>query len=510
MSCSRWLAAAACALLVPAFTSSPVMAAPTTTSIAIGQAPPDSLDPALTSTQAGWDISNQMFSGLTRWDRRAATLSLDLASSYSASTDLKTWTFTLSSKAHWSDGKPITAGDEVFALERALNPATGPDQGFRSILAGLVSGVSATGRSTVQFQLTQPAAYFPAVVSLPITHPVPQAVVTQFGAAWLDPANIVVSGAYTLASTSPTQTVLVANKRARVHPVIDQVTYDTGDPSQFAAAFRSGALDYVDPFTIGGTLGVESDPSLAPHLTITGPDALTEHLIFNAAYGSTANFDVRHALSAATDRSGLSAAVNGPTNFPATTFTAPGEFGAVPPSAGVGITYDPSAARAAATSAGSAFPSSVTLRYPCNGRRQQEADFLKSNWESVFGSGFTVNEQCGPPGQVISSLFNPDPSGQADVTIIAWSADYPDANDWLAGGATSVSNRWSDPDYSADLADAAATLDSARRQADYTDAEDILLDRVAGIATLYYRPAAYLARARLTVSGSYLENWTAV
>jgi hypothetical protein len=68
-------------------------------------------------------------------------------------------------------------------------------------------------------------------------------------------------------------------------------------------------------------VAVEADPDLAPHLTVTGPDDQTEMLVFNAAYGSTSNSDVRHALSAATDRSGLSALIKGDSSFAAKTLT---------------------------------------------------------------------------------------------------------------------------------------------------------------------------------------------
>ncbi len=45
----------------------------------------------------------------TRWARRAGTQSADGL----------TWTFKLQPGLVWSDGQPLTAGDYVFALQRA-------------------------------------------------------------------------------------------------------------------------------------------------------------------------------------------------------------------------------------------------------------------------------------------------------------------------------------------------------------------------------------------------------
>lgn len=506
MSRLRWVLAVVCSPALLMGLAPPVAAAtPAKTAISIGQAPIDSLDPSLSSQLGAGAVVNQLFRGLTAWDGRSGTLSLDLAASYSSSSDLTTWTFALQHGLHWSDNLPLTASDVVYAAQRSMGPSnTGP---YQQMLTQYLAGVTAPDAQTVVFQFRQPAAFAPAFVSLSALRPVPQHVIQAVGAAWTEPANIVTSGAYKVASQSGTSLVLVRVPRDHRTAQIDQVTYQFGDPASLAADFATGGLDFVDSFNAGGTAAVAANPALAPFQTVTGPDDITEHLVFNAAYGSTANADVRHALSAATDRAGLSQAINGYPSLAAQTLIPPHTFGSIPDSAGVGITYDPAAANSYRTDAGSSWPSSVTINYPCNPRRQQEAAFLQSNWETVFGPGFTVNTECGPPGRVINSMFNPDPAGQADVTIIAWGQDYPDANDWLQDNQ-SVHDRWSDSSYSADLADAAGTLDGSRRQADYRDAQDILLDQVAAIATLYYRPDAYLSQPRLTVVGDKVENWS--
>ncbi len=48
-----------------------------------------------------------------------------LAESWTISDDGLTYTFKIRADAKWSDGKPVTAGDFVYAWKRVLTPASG-------------------------------------------------------------------------------------------------------------------------------------------------------------------------------------------------------------------------------------------------------------------------------------------------------------------------------------------------------------------------------------------------
>jgi len=480
--------------------------AATGSAITIGHAPIGSLDPAVAANSStDTEVLNQMFVGLMRFDVRTRQLELGLAKSFIASPDLKTWLFQLR-PARWSDGQPITADDEVFAIQRARDPSAG---GEGQLVSSLIASATALDKRTVVFQLTRPASYFPAFLANPETWPVPQHTIAAFGSAWTDPANIVVSGAYTLASHSATSVVLQGNTRYfNGAPSITQVTYVSGDPATLANEYAAGAIDYATADPLGGSLAVESDSRLAPDV-VAVPDQFTEMLVFNPAVGATTNRDVRAALSAATDRASIAAAATGNPSFPGTTFTPPPIFGSVPASAGVGIGFDPSAALADKAAAGSAFPTSVTIRYSQgNQRRQIEAGILKTDWEQIFGPGFTVNLDPEPAPIAIGSLSNPDPTQQADVTMVAWLGDYPDADDFVNGGVRAVQMRWTDPAFDGATADAAATQDPTQRQSDYATAERIVTDTDAVVAPVYYKPDAYVHKPYLNVVGTRIENWT--
>ena len=81
------------------------------------------------------------------------------------------------------------------AVRQAPKAATRPraNMPMRKLAPGLKKAIS---RST----LTTPTPYFLNTLSHTTTYPVPRAVVEEHGDAWVQPANLVGNGAYTLAS----------------------------------------------------------------------------------------------------------------------------------------------------------------------------------------------------------------------------------------------------------------------------------------------------------------------
>lgn len=512
---SAWfpgIVAVVAAALVAASLGSPSQAALNSSiTIAMGSAP-QSLDPAgVAPTEPGGQIVDQMFVGLTRYDWRTGKLGLDLASGYTVSNDLKTWTFTLRS-AKWSDGTPILASDVVYGIHRAQDPSW--DGGEAAQTLAPISSITALNSNTVQFQLNQPIGWLPALLSLTFARPVPQHTVEAYGSSWTDPANIVVSGAYVETARDATTITLGQNPDYYGSSTIKQVVYDFGDPSQFASRFESNQLDYVDASQLGyGKVfaDVQADPNLGPHLVV-GPSNGTEEVLFNSAYGPTTDVNVRRALSAATDRTQIATDINGDSSLATTTFTPPLMAGSVPAVAHIGQGYDPSAAQAYAAAAGSAWPSSITIRYVQNQAwREIEAEDLQSQWQAAF-AGLTVNLDPEPPSVVFGSLGNADPSTQAPVTLVGWIPVVPDAEDFLTPGGeglgtSSSASRWSDPLYTQMVQNGNATVNPSVRNDDYAAAEAMATGDQAAIAPVFTFPNAYVHSSRLTVVGDRVENW---
>ena len=82
-----------------------------------------------------------------------------LATSYKASKDAKTYTFTLKRNVHFADGTPLTAADVVFSFNRLINLKGNPS----FLLAGVTP--SAKGRYTVVLRSSTPNTALPAIVA---------------------------------------------------------------------------------------------------------------------------------------------------------------------------------------------------------------------------------------------------------------------------------------------------------------------------------------------------------
>src|SRR5215467_15802018 len=83
----------------------------------------NTLDPAKTTIGDEYIFVHLVFNGLTRIERDLTTKP-DLAVSWSASDDLKVWTFRLRPGVKFHHGRTLDADDVVATMRRTLDPAT--------------------------------------------------------------------------------------------------------------------------------------------------------------------------------------------------------------------------------------------------------------------------------------------------------------------------------------------------------------------------------------------------
>ena len=114
------------------------------------------LDPAKTTIGDEYIYVHLMFNGLTRIDRDL-TVKPDIAESWSASDDLKTWTFKLRPDVKFHHGRTLDAEDVVFTMKRILDAGTGSRA--RANIS-MVTNVEAVDPTTVKFTLNIPYAGF--------------------------------------------------------------------------------------------------------------------------------------------------------------------------------------------------------------------------------------------------------------------------------------------------------------------------------------------------------------
>ena len=162
-------------------------------------ADPPTLDPHLMGDVTSSVIGGEVFGGLVTLSLDYQPV-LDLAETCSISEDGLVYTFVLRENAKFHDGKPVTAQDVKWSIERAADPDTlshtaetylGDIVGAKDKLEGLadeVSGVRAVDDRTIEFTIDAPKSYFLAKLTYPTAYVVDQEQVTDDG-TWLEEPN---------------------------------------------------------------------------------------------------------------------------------------------------------------------------------------------------------------------------------------------------------------------------------------------------------------------------------
>lgn len=152
------------------------------------------LDPALVYDRASTNAISMIYSGLVQTDSQLR-IRPQLAKAWQQGSDGTTWTFQLKPGLKFSDGKPLTAKDVAYSLDRALQPATqstvapiyldlikGSDQllaGRTSTLIG--SSLITPDDNTLVIITKKKAAYFLAMLTHPSAYVVEKSLIKKYG-----------------------------------------------------------------------------------------------------------------------------------------------------------------------------------------------------------------------------------------------------------------------------------------------------------------------------------------
>lgn len=392
----------------------------------------------------------------------------DLAESYTASPDGKTYTFKLNSKAVFSDGTPVTSADVVFSLNRVKTLKGNPS----FLMEGI--SVSAPDPSTVVLTSEKPNPSIPFIVPNPALGILNSAAVKAAGgtdaegADKADKAEEALnkasqgSGPYTLTSFSTTtQVVLEANpKYWGTAPAYGKVVIRNVQSNVQKLNVTKGesqlALD-LSPTQADGMNGVQVINGASPNVFFV---LLNQDPKISA---TAANKDFQEAVRYGIDYDGLvtlagKGAIQAPGVIP-TMF-----LGALPE--GSGVKRDVARAKAALAKSGIANPT-VDIGYPSdfasNGIAFGDlAARVQANLKEV---GITVNLK----GSSVQTALADYRAGKEQMGLWFWGPDYPDPGDYLVflpGQLIGKRANWaagSDPELEALGAKAATSTDDAAR-----------------------------------------------
>ena len=434
-----------------------------------------------------------------------------------------TYTIPLRKNAKWSNGDPVTAQNFVFGWQRTVDPKTKSQYAYifegvknaKDITAGKkpVSslGVQAKGKHTLVVTLEKPIPYFNKLVMNPVFFPQDKKVVQQAGKKYGTSSKyIVFNGPYQLKNwSSPnnswteTKNPSYWNAKAVKTPKLNYQVVK--DPTTAVNLAQSKKLDLAE---ISGDTAKQMKSNKEYY---TQPQTSTYYFEMNEKKDPYfKNVKLRQAISMSIDRKQLTNKVLGGGNLPANSLI-PQKMSYDPKTnqdftketeatAKANATYNPTKAKelwkqGLAETGQTGKKLNITLLGDDTAIAKQQDEFLQNELEKLPGVKVTLNNVP------FKSRLSRSVSGDFDMVVTAWNADFPDPINFLTmftNNASYNNGKWTNPQYDALLAKSMGedANKPAARWNDMVQAQNIL-NKEQAIVPLYQSAQAYLKSSRL-------------
>jgi peptide/nickel transport system substrate-binding protein len=462
----------------------------------------DSLDPAHGSTSTSILVDKSVYDTLLTLNPKDLTKPYPaLATSYTASTDGKTFTFDLRHGVKFANGDPLTSADVVYSLQR-LQKINNPSSA--SFVGGLV--------------ITAPDAYT-VVVASPAPNPAIPVIMTQFNQVIYDSKlvaanggtevaasdkaetffsgpNAAGSGPYMITSVDATsQIVLKANPHYwGAKPVYNEIVIRNVPAATQRLDIQDGQAQVAlninenDASSLGSSVTVSVAPSEDQYYIELNHDPAISKF--------TSNVNFRQAVQLALNYGGL-VALGGKGAVQESGFIPKGMLGALP--ASDNTKQNLAQARADLALVGIANPT-FQLDYSTDNAidgvdATAVATTIQSDLQAI---GITVKLNQGPFASVLLPRVL---AGKSEAILFANPADYPDPSDFLAqvpgpGGYVAGFFGWktgASPAIDTLVAQASGTVDSTQRGQAYQQIQQ--LENQTADAIYLFQPGRVLAVA---------------
>lgn len=437
-----------------------------------------------------------------------------LATKTTTSNDSKTWTFTLRNNDKWSNGDLVTAQDFVYSWRRTVDPSTGSQYSYLfsgvknadAIVAGKKKpntlGVKAEGKDKLVVTLDKRIPYFKLLMGFPLFFPQNQKAVEQYGKSYgTSSKTTVYNGPFIQKgwTGSNLSWKLVKNKNYwdKKNVKLDTINFSVQKtPSTDYNLYQSGKLD-------AALLGPQASKQLKNQKGYTlRKTSLTVYLEMNMKKKPFNNENFKKAISLAIDRKELANSVGG-TAEPADTLS-PENMTEVNGKDYTDLvrgeatkqfnTYNKKQAQAfwkkAQQELGKKSVNFAILTYDDDASKKA-GEYLQSTIESTL-KGVNVRVQSIPK----KTALNHAGSGNYDVFLMGWTADFSDPISFLNLNTSKNSQNWekySDPTYDKLVADSKVTPSETKRWDDLVKAEQRIIS-TQGVTPLYHPEEAWMVR----------------
>ena len=453
---------------------------------------PPTLDPHLTSDTTSAGIVVEVFSGLVTLNTNLQLVP-DLAESWTID-DGMVYTFKLRPNARFHNGKPVTAGDFKWSLERAADPETASpvaDTYLNDIVGAMdyiegnaseISGIKVIDDRTLQISIDAPKAYFLAKLTYPTAYVLDRETVEAGGPSWwVD--NPVGTGAFKLAEyLIGERVVLERNDDYYREPAfLDRIVMNLAG-GQAMAMYENDEIDItgVGLFNLDRVL----DPTepLNKELVIAPPGFSVSYIGFNTTKPPFDDPKFRQALNHAVDKDLIATEVLSELVQPAYSILPPGFPGYTDQIKG--LRHNPDLAKQLLSESAYADPDNrprIVVTVPgTGGGIGLDLEVILEMWKQVLGVEVEIQ-------QVEWATYLEDLEDQKFQAYagLGWEADYPDPQDFLDILFHSESGinhgAYSNLAVDAILEEARTEPDVPRRVELYHQAEQLIVDDAAWV-----------------------------
>ncbi len=462
-------------------------------------AEPLTLDPHRAVSLPSLNILRDLFEGLVGTAPDGTPVP-GVAASWDTSVDGLSWQFSLRADARWSNGDPVTAGDFVAGMRRALDPATGsasaglltPILNARAVMTRRMPpealGVEAPDDHTLVIRLTAPTPWLPDLLTHPVSSPLYRPGFEQHGEEFARAGRLVSNGPFHLSDWQPRHSITLArnhNYWDRRNVAIDQVIYyPIEDQDVELQRYRDGKLHWTSDVPhhqlglVQRRLGDEL--SISPRLAVTWLGLNVTRPPFSES------LELRRALAMAIDRELIVRSVTGAGEVPAYNWVPPmaGYPEHTPTWASLPRRRQVEEARRLYESAGfGETPLELELLYPGGLNNRRLAIAVAAMWRETLGIQARLREE--PFAEFLESRND---LGTTMVFRSGWAADYRDPFSFagLFDSETGGSDTgWRNAEYDELLQASMQARNPRRRLALLGEAEELLLEEQP-IIPLYF------------------------
>jgi oligopeptide transport system substrate-binding protein len=339
-------------------------------------------------------------------------------------------------------------------------------------------GVRALDGLTLEVRLEQPVAYFPYIITMPVTFPLPRKIIEDFGKTWWQPGTFVGNGPYRLERFDPQHGVVLKRNSGYYGDFpgnAEQVEWTIFPQEEdLVQAYIEGRIEYA-------FYGNRKVPGVISREEIHENQQLgVFFLVFSPTEAPFNDVRVRKAFGLTFNRQRFF-----------DQFTMPiCRGGLVPPgmpghSPDINLPYDVTLARRLMSEAGypggEGFPAVKGIGPQGGASRFAE---LVRQWREALGVEIVLEETA------LGNLTDWKKENASHILVMnGWQADYPDPDNilWKSDAIDQLKRLgWHDPAYDRLVEEASRTPDRVKRLAMYRQADRLLVAEQAFVLPIFY------------------------